>query len=1474
MSFQNLWPLFFLILIPVVIFLYFLKQNAKEQQFSSNLLWSEIYKNIEAKKPFEKLKNNILMYLQILIILIFTFAMMAPIIKNAGKAGDNIILLIDNSASMEFMYDDKQTRLDECKNEALSYVDALEDNDTVTLICCSDDTEIIYQGMDKQTIKRRIKDISVKNSAGTLDNSSTFVNSLIAGMENVTVVCYTDTDFDSSALISSNEAAGVVVYSMYSEGENCAVDYVNYSIDENIVKTLCSVTNYGSENVSCDVSLYVDGQIFDVKDVEIEAGKTVNVYFDDLEIESGDMPFLTAELSVSDALTADNNASVQVADTSDKNILLVTDGNVFLEKALALDESYQIYKTSDTDTILQSEYEFDLYVFDAVEITGEFLTELFEASPDSSFMFWNYEEIPLPENALTSSGSLSGTVLSFKENDITEYISDFTFGISSVYTYALPDWGNALIVSSSDESTENGAIAAFYGEYEGKNISIIGFDIHDTDFALQTEFPIFMSQLEESLLESETELAELDNFPTAGESDVTPVTEENVKNTGSRILSGGRNIRNLLLGIVLILLAFEWIVYIRQVHSSKKLQYLIVRAFVMLFIILAMAGITFSVKGKNTETIFVVDVSDSMGSNTEEVITYINDQLADMPNNNKYAVVVFGEDATCWQFMTEDKSLSTLTANVVTSSTNIEKAVQMAANLFDDDAYKRMVLISDGSENEGDMYLSVKTLTGNDIELYAISMDSAFGTTAEVYIDDLEVPSVIHEGDNFNVTVTIESNVETEAVLTLYEGRTVKERQDIQINKGTNKFVFTDTGESGTIASYKAVIEPASDTEYVNNTYVTYAEIDAVPKILLIEGTSGESEEFQKVLDAANIDYDVVSPKGAPTKVSGLTEYKAVITLDVYYDDLKSGFADALDTYIKDYAGGYICIGGENSYALGGYKDTVLEDVLPVYMDLQGEKEIPKLSMTMVIDQSGSMTSPATDGSQVTGLTLAKQAAMAAVDELRTTDDVGVLAFDDTYNWVVALSEASDLDGIKESIETIGYGGGTSIYPALEEAYEKTLKSDAVLKHIILLTDGQDEYKDYEDLIAAINDAGITLSTVAVGSDADTQTLKYLAESCGGRYYYTDVNNSIPRIFAQEVYLSTNTYLINEEFYPVLTSNNRMTEGVFDDGIPALYGYVATTAKETADVILESEAGDPILSTWQYGLGKTVAWCSDGTNEWTAEFALWEDYPYFWSNIINYVITDTSTGEDVIEITDDDNMTNISLETDEYDTDTTVTAVITNDEGESFEVELNAVKPGTFETDVDLSEVGVYSISIRKSSGDEVVSSYNTAVASQYSKEYKFYDSEDSLESLVSQANGEMLTLDDSIWTHTQKNVTVKKSLTMLFLILALILLMLDIIVRRLALNPAAGITSVLTKAGHLISKPFIKRRQKKSAEKQMKTETSEPAEKELDIEEAENTEHKKQEKKSKTRENKKSDTDTTNTLDMETLLKKKHDRE
>ncbi len=1375
MTVQNMWPLFFLILIPVIILLYILKQKVKDEPFSSTMLWQEIYKNLEARTPFEKLKQNILMYLQILLMLLLIFALMAPMLKKGGSVQENMVLVVDNSASMQTLYDGSETRLEHSIKEAKKEIDALSEDAMVTLITCNSEAAVIYQGKEKATLKKRLEQIEPTIQIGNPDVASGVVNSVITGMENVQILCYTDTDFANEEWIKRNEKASMIVESVYSEGDNCSLDYVNYSASEDGVEALCKVTNYGERQVEQDVSLYVNGKIIEVQPVTIEPQDSETVYFTKQEIPIDGSAVLKAELSEKDSLTADNSQSVGVTASTDRKILLLSEGNVFLEKALSLDDGVEVYKSDNVSVLNQVEDEYDLYVFDGISLPEEQGDITFPKR--AGFLFLNYAEDFYESNYMKEDSAEDGAVLTFQSSPVTQYVEEYSFGITKTYTYVLPEWAIPVL------KTSEGGIAAYYGNAGEHSVAVLGFDIHNTDLALQTEFPIFMSQLSNLLLGTGVESAEIVNFPVTEESNVIPVNTVVIEGSQKEKKTGGRAIRNLLLIAAIVFLLIEWIVYMVQVHSTKKKQYFAIRCIVLLAIVLAMAGVSVSKKQRRSETIFLVDVSDSMSGNRKELEAYLQKEVSEMPEKNLCGVVAFGKDTAVDQFLTDRKIFSEFTVNPVTTATNIEKAVQTACSMFDEGVTKRLVLVTDGSENEGSMSLSAATIKGSDVELYAVTMKDCIGGSSEVYIDGLTAPRVIHVGDHYNVTVSVTSNVETDAQLSLYAGRNLKGQQNIHLNKGKNQFVFEDIGAEGTIAQYKAVIEAAEDTIAVNNTYVTFAEIEAKPKVLLIEGSAGEADEFAKVLKAANIDYDKVTPKGVPATIAEINQYKAVITLDVHYDDFRSGFPKVLDSFVRDYAGGYICIGGENSYALGNYRDTELEAMLPVNMDLQGEKEIPKMAMAMVIDQSGSMLTPAADNTSVTCLDLAKQAAVSGVSQLRNSDEAGVLAFDDKYRWVVPLEEATDPDKIEEQIRTIGGGGGTSIYPAFHQAYEKILRSDAKLKHIILLTDGQDGFREYDDLINLLNQAGITVSTVAVGVDADKRLLNSIAEQCGGRYYYTDINNSIPRIFAQEVYLSTNTYLINEEFYPTITSNNELLNGVLDEGCPSLLGYVATSPKQTADVILESDTGDPLLATWQYGLGRTVAWASDGNNEWTAAFASWENYPMLWSNIVNYVISDTELGEDNLEVIKEGNTATVSYETKEYDKNTKVTAIVTSENGDSREITLDAVKPGEFETGLDMDEVGVYSVSVRKQNGGDVVKSYNTAYANQYSAEYQFTGTDVDFSTFVKQAGGTEITLDDNIWKENPKSVKTKISLTVPLLVFAILLFLFDIIARRFSLD-------------------------------------------------------------------------------------------
>ena len=259
---------------------------------------------------------------------------------------------------------------------------------------------------------------------------------------------------------------------------------------------------------------------------------------------------------------------------------------------------------------------------------------------------------------------------------------------------------------------------------------------------------------------------------------------------------------------------------------------------------------------------------------------------------------------------------------------------------------------------------------------------------------------------------------------------------------------------------------------------------------------------------------------------------------------------------MKDYGCGFVCCGGENSFALGGYRDTVLETVLPVDMELRSFNEMPSMAMVMVIDRSGSM-SGSVDGRHISNLDMAVCAAEVAVDQLSDTDYVGILTFDSQYQWQTALRTADDKQAIKDELRQIYEGGGTTIKPALREACSVLSQSDVSIRHVVLLTDGIGETKDYSDIIDDYTKNGITLSTVAVGARADLKLLEDLADNCNGRYYYTDVSSDIPRIFAQEVFLGSDSYIQNGVFSLSVQEGHELTSCLFERGWPTLNGYVA-----------------------------------------------------------------------------------------------------------------------------------------------------------------------------------------------------------------------------------------------------------------------------------------------------------------------------
>lgn len=476
MKFAQLWPLAFLILIPVIIIMYMMKQKAKDQPVASLYLWTEMVRNTKANTPWEKLKRDWLLILQIITLIVLIVALMSPFIMSNLASSGKACVVIDTSASMNFMYDEEMTRLDKAKEEAISYVRGLKNGGEISLVT-SDRSAILLSSKseNKNEIIDQIKKIEPSNYDGDTKEGIKMASALATDNKDLEVMIFTDSSVDVQGL-------NATVLDVYSELTNVGIDYVSHGTDSKGKLTiLVKVTNYTDSNVTRDVSLYCDDNLITYKEVEIEAGKSEIVYFENPDLTSD---VYSAQLSVKDACFEDNTYYDVLEEDSESRILLMTRANVYLEKALNLIPNITVTKSADIDHMDDLEKQnYDLYIFDSM-LPSEF--------PENG----NIIVFGMPVNSVADlEGTYTeGKYVSGVDSKVTNYLDGLSFGVSQTYTYDISSdrKAEAFLVTSLGDTEE---VVGFTTEQNGRNIAVIGFDLHESELPLYMEYPILMYNL-------------------------------------------------------------------------------------------------------------------------------------------------------------------------------------------------------------------------------------------------------------------------------------------------------------------------------------------------------------------------------------------------------------------------------------------------------------------------------------------------------------------------------------------------------------------------------------------------------------------------------------------------------------------------------------------------------------------------------------------------------------------------------------------------------------------------------------------------------------------------------------------------------------------------------------------------------------------------------------------------------------------
>ena len=830
---------------------------------------------------------------------------------------------------------------------------------------------------------------------------------------------------------------------------------------------------------------------------------------------------------------------------------------------------------------------------------------------------------------------------------------------------------------------------------------------------------------------------------------------------------------------VVSLLIYKKYSFHRILGNSHALWVLAARFLVITFTVLAIASPSILKASTQSATWVLLDVSDSTLTARGDMEAAVSKGLAAAPKDLSVGVIAFGADAMVEKPLAKEASFSHANTSVDPRRSDEDKALKLAEALLPSDSAGRMMLISDGQI--ADVTTQAALLLARGIAVDVMRISSA--PKADAQVSKLTLPSKTYEGQDYQVTVTMDATADTHGTLILYANRQPVQKREVTLRKGENTIVFQDTAKAAGVVTYEAQLIADGDEQTRNNRMGAYMAVTGKPTVLLVEGLDDASRELRKLMDAAKMLYEVITPGRLPEDGQSLRRYDTVVLVNVDADDISQNALTALDSYVKVLGRGLVVIGGDRSYALGGYRGSKLEEMLPVTIDVRNQMDLPSLALVLVIDKSGSMT-----GAQfgATRLEVAKEAAMRSVEVLTSQDQVGVIAFDDAAKWVVPLGSAGDIAAVQQQIGTIRPGGGTAFYTPLAEALDSLTKTQAKLKHVIFLTDGEAGDNGYDVLVQRMADNGITMTTVAVGTGANVRVLSLLAQIGNGRSYSAGEFDNLPKIFTKETFLATGSYVQNRIFTPVITQNAQLTNY---PGFPTLSGYLATTEKPLANIAMVSDRDDPILAWWQYGAGRVLAWTSDSQGAWTGRFLSWDQAVPFFTGLINHVLPDENQEGDLqVQVEGTQAKVRYTLPggiTAEESEQTTAYALLPD--GTMAEAALIETEPNVYEGTFAADQQGAYAIRVEQVSGGQKVRQLEGGAVASYSQEYDLSRqySTQALENLARMTGGRVI--EDPAQMFAARGLTAETRLSLQTALLwaALGMFLIDIALRRLAFDQA-----------------------------------------------------------------------------------------
>lgn len=882
-----------------------------------------------------------------------------------------------------------------------------------------------------------------------------------------------------------------------------------------------------------------------------------------------------------------------------------------------------------------------------------------------------------------------------------------------------------------------------------------------------------------------------------------------------------------ILGVLTILLARK---SISGLGESSRILAVIVRLIVITLLAGAIAEPLWRKESKDLSVIAIIDVSESIPrSEQRKVQGYFEDVIKNFKKSDeRLGVVTTARDAFVGALPSRLLNSIEYAHQGALDATNLAAGLRLA-NALPRDAATRYVLITDGNQTTGDLMQAAQTASAQGIPIDVVPIH--FEYDGEVMVDRLVAPATAREGETMNVRMVLVSSSPAKGRINLLlNGQPVdldpnsnSLGQAVELPAGQRVFQVPVTALRSGPQEFKAVFEPDTDASGLpiadnlpqNNVSTAVTFVSGKGKVLVLYndrlGGPGEMEvvPLQKALAEAKIESEVLPASRAPSSLTEMTTYDAIVMVNQSAYDFSQKQQEDLRQYVSDAGGGLIMIGGDQSFGAGGWIGSPLEEALPLRLDPPQKRQMPRGALVLCIH---SVEAP-------DGVSYGKKVCLAAINRLSRLDFVGINEYDWTAGtnvWKYKLQPVGNGVLVKRAVESLTFGDMPDFTPSFRISLKAFKECDAGQRHMIVISDGDPQIPP-DSLLKEYKDLGITVSTVGVypHSGLDTSKMQEISRKTGGRHYEVNTQAALaklPEIFIKEA-MTVKRSLIYEKqgtgipptLYPGASDALRGIRG-----IPNINGYVVTAEREGLALVTakvqgaDPETADPLLAQWQYGLGRVVAYTSDASTRWGPQMVGWDGYRQFWEQHVRWVLRPQGSAN--MRVTTENQGETTLINIDALDTQgerlsfANFQGRLAGPDGKGVDVEVTQVAPGRYQARVPTDLSGNYLLNLRYVAPDDNASkgtlegTVQASISRPFADEYRVLkDNTAILQQVADVTKGRVLSGNpkvDNLWSREKSDGSIleppatKTPIWLTFTLLGMGLFVMDVGVRRVRIDP------------------------------------------------------------------------------------------